>query len=408
MRKRSWLAIGTAVLAAVTLGVYMAWPDSSKPAKAISPGAQPDTSPVSSSPVSTPYFYVTATGVTIMRDGKVVAQQAEAFSSGLSASGPNMPTWTLDGKYVFFLAKAFTAGDLNDDTFDPSGSELSSQTLVIIDVETGTIHDRPCPGCIGAGPAGGSRVVAYKFSDNRVLNQILSFDLSSGDPPNLFQVKQPKYPNWVRLVAGLPSGAVVAESNGQGAAYGGPESLHILGPDASIRDLGSTGSDATASPLVATSHSAYGPEDLAFPANAHAWACGNNQSIVLMDSQTGGIAHTDMSAAQPKGYKVGENGGVAVHDLWWDSKGTLYATIESWTCSPQVEQTPSSLWRLDGTKWVLQDAGPLAMARQLDNGKMLVLSSFAYGGPGGTLYLESGRSKTVVANNILAISTPGS
>jgi hypothetical protein len=79
---------------------------------------------------------------------------------------------------------------------------------------------------------------------------------------------------------------------------------------------------------------------------------------------------------------------------------------------------PSSLWRLEGKKWVPEDTSPARMVRQLDQDTKLVLvtpdcidpaahpDDFQVYCHNGMLYRDHGGQRVSVAERVIAISTP--
>ncbi|MER6459324.1 hypothetical protein ABT278_02505 [Streptomyces sp. NPDC001228] len=135
----------------------------------------------------------------------------------------------------------------------------------------------------------------------------------------------------------------------------------------------------------------------------------------------------DESAALPLGYIPAVTGGIEVHDLWWGLDQHLYATTSSWTCDNSADSEdaemrlhrPSTLWRLDGDRWVAAGSRPVTVARQLDRGTTMVLTIPDCIGPtdradagtycnSGILSQERHGRRTKIADGLLGLSAPPS
>ncbi|ACU76152.1 hypothetical protein Caci_7323 [Catenulispora acidiphila DSM 44928] len=307
--------------------------------------------------------------------------------------------WTLDGRYVVFL------------TIYAIGKPLLDQTLVSIDTESGAVARLPCPDCTTIVGDGGDEVLAYQAD----YQQIWSVTLRSGKPSQETRIAIPKAVSDDHFIIGAKGQAVLAITNvAQSAATSNSESFYLVTAHGAVRELAAAGSESEVAPIAATGHSAIGDATIAMGDSVHGGACQRAGFIHMLDPTNGVETQVELVDAYPPNYEPGRNGGLEIHDLWWDDKGYLYATVESWICNGGDRKitTPSSLWRFDGKHWTKTDAGPLAMVRTLAGGGRLVLSQHAdfttYNEPiGGPLYLEQGSlSRTNVATNALYISTP--
>ncbi|GAA0810993.1 hypothetical protein [Spirilliplanes yamanashiensis] len=92
-----------------------------------------------------------------------------------------------------------------------------------------------------------------------------------------------------------------------------------------------------------------------------------------------------------------------LRDAWWGRDGRLYATMSSSICDPSggVPMMPPSLWRLDGTRWVSVDGGPLLAVRQVGAALKAVVTG------DGTLYSElRGGAGVRIAADVRSIAAP--
>jgi len=199
----------------------------------------------------------------------------------------------------------------------------------------------------------------------------------------------------------------------QSAVTSNQDSFYVVKRDGTVKGIATADTDREASPVASTGHSAIGSATIAMGDSIHGGACQQAGYVVLFDPETGTQTELDIPEAYPPSYKPGENGGLLVHDLWWDTAGYLYATVEAWACNNADRQitTSPSLWRFDGVHWTQVDAGPLEMERPLSADARLMLDPLPElsndDNPNGSpVYLEQGSSQTELAPNAIYISTP--
>jgi pimeloyl-ACP methyl ester carboxylesterase len=275
-------------------------------------------------------------------------------------------------------------------------------TIIGLDVSTHKEKRIVCD-CVRAVPAGGSRVAwmdagrvrVADLSASVLTSDWLSIQVPAGPPGSEFAG-----PN---LLGGGEGKVVLAYENGA-AAYGGPEQLWVLTLDGSAppRLL----SEATASDTAAASAAADGKGNMAYVLGWHGGGCESGATLVVSDLEAAKTASTDSTALG--GQYPGGNG---VRDLWWGRDGQLYAIMSSWTCDhsrgdPQVVQTKPSLWRLDGSRWVLVDKGPVLAVRQLTGHLKAVVVGGTSLYDAGTLYSETDGKGIKMATGVWSIAAP--
>lgn len=345
---------------------------------------------------SGPFFsYTTPSAVVVMQGSTTVVSVPARFSRWNFEPSQ----WTLDGRYAFYL----TINAIND--------PLAGQTLVAIDSQTGAVTRLPCPDCSTVIGDGGDEVLAYQAD----YQQVWSVTLGSGKTSRESSAALPKDVSVARFVVGAKGQAMLSMTNmAQSSATSNSDSFYLVTPDGTVKEVPTVGTVREASPIAAVGQSAIGNATIAMGDSVHGGACQQAGFVELLDSTNGVQTEVDVPEAYPPNYEPGSNGGLLVHDLWWNAAGYLYATIESWACNGGERQTttPASLWRFDGAHWTKVDAGPLEMVRPLGVNTQLVLGllpEFSNNNDpnGSPLYLEQGTTPTELAANAIYISTPG-
>ncbi|MDQ2586048.1 hypothetical protein [Saccharothrix yanglingensis] len=163
------------------------------------------------------YAFVSRTGFGVARGERVIAEVPGEFGS-FAASGP---AFTADGRFAFATS--------------PTG-------IAVLDVEAAESRTVACGDCRSAVPVGDSRIAWTSAERN-----LLVLDLGEpGARPGVTAALPPRRvpdPDFDFLV--LPpralaggEGVVLVGSPDQPSGYGGPDLLHLVGLDGSVRDLG--------------------------------------------------------------------------------------------------------------------------------------------------------------------------
>ncbi|MFD8077815.1 hypothetical protein ACFV3E_34765 [Streptomyces sp. NPDC059718] len=355
------------------------------------------------------YAYITPTRFVLMRGGRPAAEVSRVFD--LADPQHNKVAWTYDGRYVVFLS---------DDAFLDRPEDTR---LIAVNAATGQVRRLSCAHCYDLAPVGEGDVLALMGSAGEEGAGMLRFAMdgahSARTEPSPFTGNGS---TWLPgLLAGTPTRVLTAQyaiTSSGGTAM-------------NLRLVDADGGGEVSFPLFesnaympAAAARTHGQEHIAVAARTNPGACPAPFPISLLNSQ-GKATATDMTAALPPGFVPGVTGGVEVNDLWWAFDGHLYATITSWTCDDseraandtRVLHHPSSLWRLDGGKWVSAGSDSATMLRRLDDHTTVLLRIPDCIGPAthddsqahchsGVLYQEHDGTRTTVAKGVLAIVAP--
>jgi hypothetical protein len=353
------------------------------------------------------YAYIRENEFVLMRGDRPLARVPRVFDTGDSLH--NKVVWTHGGTHVAFLS---------DDELLDSPEDTH---LLAVDAMTGRVRRLPCPRCYDLAAVGESGVLALDLTAEGPGPGARRFALDSPAPSGTRATPPPDNgERWVLyFLASTRTHLLTSQATSYGNS-GSPMQLRLVGAD---------GGSAVSYPLFDSNNympaaaDIDGEEQFAVAERSNPGGCAAPFPIHLLDRR-GGARATDMSAALPPGFVAGVNGGVEVHDLWWGGDGHLYATIASWTCDltkryedeKQVPHRPSSLWRLDGEKWVSAGGKPATMVRQLDRGTSAVLRIPDCIGPvkqfegtncgTGVLYQEHDGRRTTVAEGVLSVFAP--
>ncbi|MEU3461986.1 hypothetical protein ABZ721_18850 [Streptomyces sp. NPDC006733] len=362
-------------------------------------GVQPQ--PHSTAPVV--YAYTTAHTVVVVRDGRTVAQRTGDFGIGAA-----QPQWTADGQWLFFLLHP--ASTLPGDT----SAAVPQPRLVTIHPSTGTVRDLACPACASVGAVRADVVLAAQHdgtSEDRRL-RLLHFDLASGQAPIQFTTTLPAELSSFRFLTATAGTAVAAGTDPSlVSAYGGPERLFVMDGTGAARPVPFLGGDMAFSSATGVRESVDRSGIVALVGGTHAGACEWGNSVELLDTRSGTVTMTDLSAAVPPQANTARDSGLAVSDLWWNGDGTLHATISAWRCDhrlpdPHVAVIRPSLWHLDGSRWRSDGPAPAGMTRPLGSGRQLQLAPPPSDGSGSTLVLQTPEHTSTVATHVQGISVP--
>ncbi len=350
------------------------------------------------------YAYATETQLVLMRGDQRVTSVTRVFD--LSDSRQNQVVWTHSGTFVAFLAGVGLVQE------DPS-----TEKLVAVDTRTGERVELPCPDCDQLVAVGDDRVLA----DN---GEFLVFDLAkpTADPVS---VPNPDSTGDYRtiLLAGTGHRVLATQTTQQGSSDFLERVTLMSVDEATTSPVGMVDSNSSM-PAAALSGSDERSDRFAFAARNNPGLCPSAFPVYVIGGD-GSAVETDLSAAAPPGFVPNEVNGMEVKDLWWDSAGTLHATIESWTCDEsqpdhqrmKVPHASPSLWRLDGEAWVQEDTAPVTMARRLSDSATIALRVPDCIGPAdvpdpvtycaiGELTLLDGDRRTSIADDVLGIYVP--
>ncbi|MFD7653645.1 hypothetical protein ACFV4N_06665 [Actinosynnema sp. NPDC059797] len=332
---------------------------------------------VTAPPEPAAYAFVTETRLGVARGERVVAEAAGRF-------GFSRPAFTEDGRFAF---------------------AASEEGVAVVDVEAGGSRVVACGGCRSAAPVGGSRI-AWTGPERALVVLDLGAPGARPAPVRALpgrRVTDPAFPPVLDLppkVVGGGEGVALVASPDEPSAYGGPDSLYLVGLDGSVRDLGVT--DAN----VGLDSAAVSPDGrtVAYAGTWHGGACQEPTSVIEVDAPTGA----------PRSSAIGElpeGGGSTARDLWYDDGGRLNAVYAGWACpasgGDSTPVLPAGHWRLDAGRWVLVDAGPLLASRPIGDDARLVIAEPDEYLRVGTLYVESGGRRTAVATGVSAVAVAG-
>ncbi|MGH3629888.1 MAG: hypothetical protein ACRDRL_20920 [Sciscionella sp.] len=399
-----------AILAAIglcTLGVVLLfWPSaSSSDGKSSASVNRVDTNAAA-------YAYTTERELVVMRGDRVLTRVSRLFDEADSAH--NKVIWTQSGDYIALLSDTTL---LQEDS--------SQITLITVNTHTGAQKRMACPYCADIIAVDANSVLAAKDIPGDYSGAtVRRFDLDrpgSSVPVNLSLEGDNLFTGSFLIST---RSYILTNKYVTSSGSSGEEELELLKSDNSTKNwLG--GYDANDYlPAAAAENPRGGGERFAVAIRDKPGICATDFPILVFDA-TGISVVTDMSAAEPPGYVKDTQGGMDVNDLWWGLDGHLHATITSWTCdktkdseaAKKILAHPSTLWRLDGTKWSMERSSPATMVRQLDTTSEIVLvipdcigvATFDKGQVychTGNLYRDQAGKRTLVAANVISISTP--
>lgn len=306
------------------------------------------------------YAYLTAKELAVVHGTQVTDRMAGHFTA---------MRHTDDGRFVVAIENA---------------SKANAQVSAL-DLHSGQRHNVSCNGCRSAVPAGGS-AVAWLDRQNRIMKA----DLGTADLPQQqpYRLPAPAYTSGIdppRLEAAQGQRLLVSEDLVQGASIKGG-SVTVLTMDGKAQRIRT---DNVGS-IIATG------TKIAFQLRYRPANCPSADGVGLVASDNLALTSTDLGT-------LGDNDllRTTVSDLWWGRDGSLYATMSSGPClfaDGSVAQP--GLYRLDGHRWRLVDAGPLRALRQLTaRTKAVVLEN-------GVLYTETDGKGTEIAQGVTAIDMP--
>lgn len=363
-------------------------------------------------PLGEVYAYTTEREFVLMRGERPPVRVSRVFD--LADSAKNDVVWTHDGQWVTLLSDAALL------------DQPDKVQLITLNARTGEIRRRSCPSCDDLAPVGDHDVVTLRWDDDARATLAVRYDAS--DPADRGTQIAPASDSdgtWQNVLLGGTRTRLLTGEYMSGGDPGMELRLHELKGAAGT---GTTTSyprfDSNAYMPTATA-TVDGRERIAVGERQNPGECAASFPIVLLGLD-GEMHGTDQSAALPPGYIPAVTGGIEVHDLWW-GPGHLYATISSWTCdnSADSEDTkmrldrPSTLWRLEGERWVAAGAQPVTVARQLDRSTTMMLTIPDCIGPtdrvdagtycnSGTLSRERHGRRTKIADGVLGLSAPPS
>ncbi|MGW4874919.1 hypothetical protein ACWEPI_00010 [Streptomyces sp. NPDC004262] len=370
--------------------------------------------PKGQTPLGEVYAYTTEKEFVLVRDERPPVRVPRVFD--LSDSANNDVVWTHDGRWVTLLSDAALLDQPED------------VQLITLNAQTGDVQRRPCPNCDDLAPVGDHDVVALRWDNVARATRAVRFD--AGDPADHGTQIAPASDRggaWQNLLLG---GTRTRLLTGEYAMSGGEPGMELR-----LHDLKGVAEKGTATSYTRFDSNAYMPtalatingrEHIAVGVRQNPGECAASFPIVLL-GLNGEVHGTDESAAMPPGYIPAVTGGIEVHDLWWGLDQHLYATISSWTCDNSADSEdakmrlhrPSTLWRLDGDRWVAAGSKPVTVARQLDRGTTMVLTIPDCIGPtdradagtycnSGILSQERHGKRTKIADGVLGLSAPPS
>ena len=353
------------------------------------------------------YAYTTERELVVMRDRTVVSRVSRIFD--ITDPMRDKVVWTDDGERVAVLSDAEIRQE------DPAETEL-----LWVDVRSGEQHRAPCPRCEDLAAAGGSSLLLMAGDGEAAF---ATLDLA--DPAHRTPVAFPPPAadsSFLRMFLTAGDGRVLTRQgvSGQRNTYFQRLELVRIGNPEGV-PVGRFESNDY--PVAAAGPGGDGRFAVAFRPDPG--ECAADFPVYLVDD-AGHATKTDLSAAYPPGYVRAVLGGIEVHDLWWGRGNRWYATVSSWTCDDgeqaendkQVPVRPSSVWQLDGNRWVPGAGEDVTSAREIGAARV-ELAIPACTGPlppqaatdpaycrTGPLYRAEGGQRDLVADHVLALSAP--
>ncbi len=361
------------------------------------------------------YGYITERQLVVMRDDRVVARVARVFDPANSSS--NKVVWTNDGRYVALLAGATLRQE-----------PRSSEQLIVVNTQTGQVRHLPCPNCEDLTPIESHTILVLAWGEGtHVAAAYSAFDLGSKANSVSVPFDPPTYGGGVPVFLSSAFGWVLTTQSTWVGGQTLEQQIEMTKvPDYTNVSLGSFPSNE----FMPAAPSSLGPGEsprfaVAFRPNPG--ECVAQFPVVVFEPNGQSVQSqmsTDMAAAEPPGYLSGVPGGIQVNDLWWSSDRHLYATITSWTCDEakraenekMVLAHHSSVWRLDGNRWVKDGLDRATMVRQVDATTQIELTRPDCIGQvppnptiscnRGALYRVHEGTRMLVARNVISISAP--
>ncbi|MGC8920743.1 hypothetical protein AB7952_19140 [Streptomyces sp. PG2] len=360
------------------------------------------------------YAYTTERELRLVRDDHPPVRVRRVFDPTDSAK--NDVVWTHDGQWVVLLS--------DDELLD----RPDDVQLITLNARTGEVQRRPCPYCDSLAPVGDHDVVALRWDDETRSTLAVRYD--AGDPTDSGTRIAPAADSGGTWQPDLLGGTRRHLLTGDYVMSGGDPGMElrlseltgaaVVGATAVYPRFDSNMYMPTAAATID------GRERIAVGERQNPGECAASFPILLLGTD-GQMHGTDQSGVFPPGYIPFVTGGIEVHDLWWGLDHHLYATITSWTCdnSADSEQDrmrlhrPSTLWRLDGHRWVKAGAKPVTVARRLDRDTTMTLTIPDCVGPTdradattycntGTLTRQRHGRQTKIADGVIGLSAPPS
>ena len=357
------------------------------------------------------YAYITSQELVLMRGGAVVTRLSRIFDE--ADSSHNKVVWTHSGEYLALFSDVYAR------------QQDSSETqLISINAQTGAINRAPCSRCIDLIPVGSNAILSTVNVPGKGY-LYLRHDLTS---PDSSPMEVNLLPN-VSLVGSTPDYLVTTTGS-----LSQRQVLTLSQVDGfSPKHVASFDTDQQGNGVAHVQAVGGGPAQadirIIFTRNlGRASSCSSDWQIVVAGIRDAPVS-TDISAAFPQGTTNNTRGGVIFNDFWWGIDGRLRATISSYTCDfskdslaeQEILASPSSVWRLDGQKWIQEgqeDKEPVRQARQLDEATKLVLitpdcydpaahpNDFQVWCNTGKLYLDSNDHRVVISEATISLFTP--
>jgi hypothetical protein len=293
--------------------------------------------PKAADPAAPAYAYTTEREFVLMRGESVVMKVARPFDR--DRSNTHQVAWTISGNYVALLAGAALLQEPPE-----------TEELIAVDTRTGEQQRRRCPRCSELTAVGRDGVLAA------VPGGHIRFDLDKPGDGAPVSLSAPPSKGYSRTFLASTEHLVLTRQTIQVGASSFRDRLELLRPDgANGRNLGFFESAMSAAAVGGPAES---DSSFAVAVSHSPGLCFNASSIFLITAD-GRSRETNLSAAEPPGFVPNEaGGGIAVHDLWWDTDRGLHTSVSSWTCdeskpdeaTKKVLRGPARLWRLDGSK----------------------------------------------------------
>ncbi|MFW6868549.1 serine/threonine-protein kinase [Nocardioides sp. CPCC 206347] len=302
------------------------------------------------------------------------------------------PSWSADGRYV---------------------AVVSAGALTVVDTDNGSTTTTECRDPDGCGPSAvrDDRVVTLDGSG------VVSYSLPSLDDRR-DEATQPAGITWDALLATGDSILAFGYDGSTDGYRGGPVAVsHRIDADGTVTrfdDQLPSGASLWEDQAY-SAQSAYGGPRAAVLEGGSGGACVYGYTLFIVDpAQPGTSVATDMSAmvegeAADQEYQT-------INDLWFDSEGTLRASSSTNVCefgddftSTSRPGVPQSVWRLDGTTWVLDDNRPLLSTNLLPTGARIDLTADPDAGSGGgqgALALTTPQGIEQIDDHVLRVFTP--
>jgi hypothetical protein len=364
-------------------------------------------------PRSSAYAYITERQIVVMQGDRAVARVPRVFDAADPSA--NKVVWSNNGRFVALFAGATLRQEPPED-----------EQLIAIDAGTGRVSRAPCPRCYDLTPIDDQKILASDYGG------------SAGGPPRSSEfdlgsmhsaVVTPDLPSdglTIRLFLASASDLVMTARAGYVAGTYAQQIEATRVSDSSRVDYGYFPSNEYM-PAAATGVGAGESPKFAVAFRQNPGECVAQFPVVVFEPDRGPGARldTDMSAAEPAGHAPGGQGGIEVNDLWWGADGHLYATIASWTCDQDkraedeqmVPAHRSSVWRLEGRRWIEDGTDHATMVRQIDPATRVELTipdcigrdlppNPTVSCNAGVLYRVHEGTRIPVARNVISISAP--